>query len=123
MKQTVYWKAPAEMTEAEEPKVEDSAPEEFGGLRISLTKIGGALLVAACCLLLFLLRAALSWWALLLLAVPGYLFLEWLGEKVFADKYGWSTAQVGFSLKRIILGVLLVVAMSGIILILWRWAH
>ena len=123
MKQPVYWKGPPEVSESEEPTAEDSAPGNFSGFSISLIKIGGFLLVAVCCILLFLLNAVLSWWALLMLALPAYLFLEWLGEKVFADKYGWSTAQVGFSVTRIILGVSLVVAVFGVIFMLWRWAN
>ncbi len=121
MRKPIYWKAQEKIPEANEMRVEDSAPENFSSLRISLIKIGGFILFAACCLLLFLLNAALSWWVLLLLALPMYLFLEWLGEKVFAEKYGWSTLQVGFSITRIILGVLLVLAFLGGIFLLWRW--
>lgn len=123
LKQTVNRKASREMAEDEETKVEDSAPENFGGLRISTIKIGGLLLIIACCLFLFLLNAALSWWALPLLAAPVYLLLEWLGKKVFAEKYGWSTAQAGFSLTRIIFGVVLLASILGLIFILWRWTH
>ena len=119
MRKSVYWKAQEVVRETEEMQTEDSAPENFSSLGLSLIKIGGFIVFAACCLLLFLLKAALSWWVLLLLALPAYLFLEWLGEKVFAEKYGWSTSQVGFSITRIILGVLIVLAFFGIIFLLW----
>jgi hypothetical protein len=120
MRKPIHWKAQEEISAAEEIREEASAPENFSSLRISLIKIGGFILFAACCILLLLLNAALSWWVLLLLGLPMYLFLEWLGEKVFAEKYGWSTSHVGFSITRIILGVLLVLVFLGIIFLLWR---
>ena len=122
MRKPTHWKAQEVVAETEEMRAGDSATEDFGSLRISLIKIGGFLMFAACCLLLFLLNAALSWWVLLLLALPAYFFLERLGKKVFAEKYGWSTSQVGFSLTRIVVGVLLVLAFFGGIFMLWRWA-
>jgi hypothetical protein len=121
VKQPVYWKAPAEIARTEESKLETPG-QESGGLRISLLKIGGFLLFAACYLLLLFLNAVLSWWVLLLLALPGYLFLDWLGERIFADKYGWSTSQVGFSLTRIIFGVLLVLMASAAAYVIVRLA-
>ena len=98
---------------SEDRKVEDSDRAAYGGLRISLIKIGLFLLCTGLWLLWLFLSAALSWWMLLILAVPVYLGSEWLGEKVFSRKYGWSTEQVGFSPKRIALGVLLVLGLSA----------
>jgi hypothetical protein len=117
MRKPICWKDQEEIPAAEEMRAGDAAPENFNSLRISLIKIGGFIVFAACCLLLFLLNAALSWWVLLL---PAYLFLEWLGEKVFAEKYGWSTSQVGVSITRIIFGALVVLAFFGVIFWLWR---
>lgn len=103
----------------EEKKIGDSDPAEYGGLRISLIKLGLLLLCASFGLLLLLLHAAFGWWLLLFLALPIHLVSEWVGEKVFASKYGWSTAQVGFSPKRIAFGVLLVLGLSaGVYLVL-----
>lgn len=123
MRKSTHWKSREVVTETEEMLAGDSATENLGSFRISLIKIGGFILFAACCLLLLLLNAALSWWVLLLMALPAYLFLGWIGKKVFAEKYGWSTSQVGFSVTRIIVGVLLVLAFFGGIFMLWRWAR
>src|SRR5688572_4966614 len=91
----------------EDRRVEDPALHPYRGLRGSLIKIGFLSLFAGFWLLLLLLYAALSWWLLLILAAPLYFLGVWLGAKVFATKYGWSTEQVGFSPTRILLGVLL----------------
>ena len=85
-------------------------------------KLGGFLAFAACGVLLLLMEVTPIWWALLVLAVPAYFFLGWFGGKVFADKYGWSTEQVGFSPLRIFVGVLLALAAAGVALLLWRLA-
>jgi hypothetical protein len=70
------------------------------GLRVSLLKLGLFLLwVSFCLLLLFI--SAFGWWVLLVLALPIHALAQWIGDRVFADKYGWSTEQVGFSVKRI----------------------
>jgi hypothetical protein len=122
MAKPVHWTVKEEVRETARMQTGDSLPENFSGLRISLIKLGGFIIFAASCLLLLLVNAALSWWALLLPALPVYLFLAWLGEKVFAEKYGWSTSQVGFSITRIILGVSVVLAFFGAIFLLWRWA-
>jgi len=101
-------------------KREDCDPAAYGGFRLSLIKIGLLLLCAGFLLLLLLLNAALAWWILLILALPLYLASEWLGEKVFATKYGWSTEQVGFSPKRIAFGVLLVLGVSAMVYLISR---
>jgi hypothetical protein len=105
---------------SENGKVGDSDPAEYRGLRISLIKLGLLLLCASFCLLLLLLNAALAWWLLLILALPIHLVSEWVGDKVFATKYGWSTEQVGFSPKRIALGVLLVLSLSAGVYLVFR---
>ena len=100
---------------SEDRKVADPYPHTYGGLRGSLIKIGVLLLFAGFWLLLLLLYAALSWWLLIILAAPLYLVGEWLAEKVFATKYGWSTEQVGFSPMRILLGVLLILGIAAVV--------
>jgi hypothetical protein len=105
---------------SEDRKVEDSDPAKYGGLRLSVIKIGLLLLCAGFLLLLILLNAALPWWILLILALPLYLVSQWAGEKVFATKYGWSTERVGFSPKRIAFGVLLVLGVSAVIFLVSR---
>ncbi len=94
----------------------------FSSLKISLIKIGGLGLIAVCGLFLLLLSGSPGWLGSLFLALPIYLFLDWLGRKVFAEKYGWSTSQVGFSVTRIILGVLFVLAFSAVIFWVSQWA-
>lgn len=122
MKQPVYWKAPAEIARPKEAESETPTPENFSGLRVSLVKIGGFFLFAACLLLLLFLNSALEGWALLLYGLPSYLILGWLGENIFADKYGWSTSQVGFSFTRIIFGVLLAITAFGVAYLIFRLA-
>ena len=102
----------------EDRKVRESDANEYWSLRISLIKLGLLLVCLSFCLFLILLNNA-AWWLLLVLALPISLVSEWLGEKVFASKYGWSTEQVGFSPKRIAFGVLFVLGVSaGIYLVL-----
>ena len=105
---------------SEDRKVEAPDPAVYGGFRVSLIKIGLFLLCAAFWFLLLLLNAALTWWILLILALPTYLVTEWVGERVFAAKYGWSTEQVGFSPKRIALGVLLVLGIAAAVYLVFR---
>ena len=81
------------------------------GVRVSLVKLALFLVwVGFCLLLLFI--SSFGWWVLLVLALPIHAVTQWLSDRVFADKYGWSTQQVGFSLKRIAFGVLLVLGLG-----------
>lgn len=105
---------------SEDRNVETPHPAVYGGFRVSLLKIGLFLLCAAFWFLLLLLNAALTWWMLLILALPTYVVTEWVGAKLFAAKYGWSTEQVGFSPKRIALGVLLVLGISAAAYLVFR---
>lgn len=98
---------------SDDRKVEASNAAGYGGLRISLIKIGLLLLFTGFCSLVLFLQATLSLWVLLILVLPLYVLSEWLTENVFAAKYGWSTEQVGFSPKRIAFGVLLVLVVSA----------
>jgi hypothetical protein len=89
------------------------------GLKVSLIKLGLFSLWVVFCLLLLFISNLFGWWMLVILALPIYAVAQWVGDKVFADKYRWSTEQVGFSLKRIIFGVLLVLGLGvGTFLIL-----
>jgi len=83
------------------------------GLRVSLLKLGLFLLWVSFCLLLLFINSVFGWWVLLVLALPIHALAQWVGDRVFADKYGWSTEQVGFSLKRIALGVSLVLSLGA----------
>src|SRR5687768_12947365 len=49
-----------------------------------------------------------SFLLLVLLAIPAFLCEEWLADKVNIKNSGWSTAEVGFSIRRIIYGVIIV---------------
>ena len=105
---------------SEEEILGNSEARGFGGLRISVIKLGLLSICVSSCFLLLFLHAALVWWLLLILALPIELASAWLGGKVFADKYGWSTAQVGFSLKRIAFGVLLAMGLSTGVYFVWK---
>jgi hypothetical protein len=96
----------------EDRKAGESAATEYGSLRISLIKIGLLLVFVCFCFFLIFLNSA-AWWLPLVLALPISLVAEWLGEKVFAAKYGWSTEQVGFSPMRIAFGVMLILGVSA----------
>ena len=82
------------------------------GLRVSIIKLGLFLLFVSFCLLLLFINSVFGWWALLILAWPIHAVTRWVSDRVFADKYGWSTEQVGFSPKRIAFGVLLVLGLG-----------
>jgi hypothetical protein len=82
------------------------------GLRVSLLKLGLFLLWVGFCILLLFINSVFGWWMLLVLALPLHALAGWIGARVFADKYGWSTEQVGFSLKRIAFGVFLVLGLG-----------
>ena len=108
----------------EEQKTLEAKANEYGGFRNSITKVGLFLLWVAFCLFLLTLNNTFGWWILVVLAIPIYLLAQWIGDKVFATKYGWSTEQVGFSVKRIAAGVLLIVGLGAgtyIILRLFNW--
>jgi hypothetical protein len=83
------------------------------GFRVSLLKLGLFLLWVSFCLLLLFINSVFGWWVLLVLALPIHAIAQWIGDRVFADKYGWSTEQVGFSLKRIAFGVFLVLSLGA----------
>ena len=56
-----------------------------------------------------------NWLVWLLLAIPAFLCEEWLADKVNANNSGWSTAEVGFSIRRIIYGVVIVLLFFGLV--------
>lgn len=97
---------------------------EYGGFRNSIIKVGLFLLWVAFCLFLLMLDHTFGWWILVVLAIPIYLVAQWLGDRVFATRFGWSTEQVGFSVKRIAAGVLLILGLGAgtyIVLSLFTW--
>ena len=99
---------------SEDRKVADPAPNSYRGFRGALVKIGLLLLLAGFWMVMLLLYSALSWWMLVIVALPLYVLGEGLAEKVLSAKYGWSTEQVGFSPRRILIGVLLVLGMAAV---------
>ena len=56
-----------------------------------------------------------SWLLWLLLLIPCFLCEEWLAEKVNTERSGWSTAEAGFSVWRILYGVILVLLFFGVV--------
>jgi len=56
-----------------------------------------------------------NWILFLLLFIPCYACGEWLSGKIFAEGSGWSTADSGFSVLRIVYGVILVLLLFGVI--------
>lgn len=68
-------------------------------------------------LLLGVISTSVGWVAIIPLAIPFYIFSEWLSGKLFTAEAGWSTSQTGFSLKRIIVGVVVLSALVFAVLI------
>ena len=55
------------------------------------------------------------WFVFLLLLLPCYACEEWLSGKIFTEHSRWSTANSGFSILRIIYGVVLALLLIGLI--------
>ena len=100
---------------SDDGKAGDSVARGYGGFKLSVIKFGLFMAWATFVLLLSFLNAALKWWMVLILALPLSFLTEWVGGKVFAGRYGWSTEQVGFSPKRIVIGVLLILGVSAVV--------
>lgn len=65
-----------------------------------------------------------SWVVFLLLLIPCYACEEWLSEKIFTERSGWSTAESGFSVLRIMYGLILALLLFGAIYgltLIGRW--
>ena len=86
---------------------------EYSGLRLSLIKVALFLVWVSYCWLLLLLKSTFGLWVMVIVAVPTILVAEWLGARVLANKYGWSTLQVGFSIRRIVFNVLLILGLGA----------
>jgi len=92
---------------------DDPHAGEYSGLRLSLIKFALFLVWVSYCWLLLLLRDTFGLWVMLILALPTILVAEWLGARVFANKYGWSTLRAGFSIRRIVFNVLLILGLGA----------
>ena len=71
------------------------------GLWLSIDSSGGKIFYAA----LFL--------------IPNYCCGEWLGGKIFSEESGLSISKSGFSILRIIVGVLIVLVVFGVVFGIW----
>ena len=81
-------------------------------------KLGTTLKIFLCVTVLVLsvavwLSSGRSWIAVLLLTFPVYLCEEWLSQALFKRGSRWSTAESGFSIVRILVGVVVVVSMNS----------
>ncbi|SRR6266496_365931 len=56
-----------------------------------------------------------SWLVLLLLSLPCYACEEWLGGKIFTEESRWSVSKSGFSIWRVIFGVVVVLLFFGVV--------
>jgi hypothetical protein len=101
------------------PLIEESeVPRLVGASRFSdLTK-------AVACLLFLAVSAGLwlsihSSWAkalyYLLFLIPNYACGEWLGSKIFSQQRGLSISESGFSVLRVLVGVIFVLLLFGLI--------
>ena len=65
-----------------------------------------------------------KWFVFLLLLLPCYACEEWLSGKIFTERSRWSTSVSGFSILRIIYGVILTLLLFGVIYgltVIVRW--
>jgi hypothetical protein len=92
---------------------DDPHAGEYSGLRLSLIKFALFLVWVSYCLLLLLLSSTFGLLVMLTVAVPTILVAEWLSARVLANKYGWSTLPSGFSIKRIVFNVLLILGLGA----------
>jgi hypothetical protein len=92
-------------------------------------RIGTGLKAMACLAFLVLslvlwLMTGRSWLVFILLLLPCYACEEWLSGKMFTERSRWSTSESGFSIFRIIYGVILTLLLFGVIYgltVIVRW--
>lgn len=107
MPEPIYWKS-------KQGDETDGSSRKAGK---SIGKVRTAVGIIACIVFLGIswLVGLSNWILYLLLFIPCYACGEWLSGKIFAEGSGWSTAESGFSVLRIICGVILVLLLFGVI--------
>ncbi len=115
-----------ESGESDESKDESREKFKEGRVKTGL-KVAACLTFLVFSLVLWLMSGR-SWLVLLLLSLPCYACEEWLGGKIFSEQSRFnrfSVSQSGFSIWRIVLGVIVVLCFFGIVyvarLIFLRW--
>lgn len=112
MKQPIHWKANKE--ENQQPLESSTRNKANDTLKLILC----LLFLIASSGLWIVVGSQFRWLVFLLLVVPGYACGEWLSSKIFSENSGLSISQSGFSILRIIYGVIIAVALLGCIYIL-----
>lgn len=102
------------MGEQENDRIkEDGTPPNRHGVSTGLKAVACfAFLVLS---LVLWLMSGRKWFVFLLLLLPCYACEEWLSGKIFSEHSRWSTAESGFSILRIVYGVILAVFLFGVI--------
>lgn len=106
MPEPIYWKS----KQSDEASVSSRAERKWIG------KVRTGVGIIACIVFLGIswLAGRSSWLLFLLLFIPCYACGEWLSGKIFSERSGWSTAESGFSVLRIIYGVILTLLLLGV---------
>ena len=99
-----------------EPEISRSTDVRSAGKH----KLRTAVKAVACVVFLVLslvlwLMSGRSWFVFLLLLIPCYACEEWLSAKIFTEHSRWSTTESGFSVLRIVYGLILALLLFGTI--------
>jgi hypothetical protein len=108
---------------------QSSTNNDNGGEPSSKDRLSTRLKVAGCVAFLVLsvalwMMSGRSWFLWLLLLIPCFLAEEYLAEKVNTQSSRWSTAESGFSVLRIVYGLILALLIFGAIyglILIARW--
>ena len=87
----------------------------LGGNSLSTGLKGVACLAFLVMSVVLWLLSGRSWFVFVLLLLPCYACEEWLSGRIFTEPSRWSTAESGFSILRIIYGVILALLLLGLI--------
>ena len=84
----------------------------------STNRLSTRVKVVACVAFLVLsiilcLMSGRSWLLWIVLLIPCFLCEEWLADKVNIERSGWSTAEAGFSIWRILYALILLLLFFG----------
>jgi hypothetical protein len=115
MPETIYWKR----------KQGDEADGSSRVERKWIGKVKTAAGIMACIVFLGLswLAGRSSWLLFLLLFIPCYACGEWLSSKIFSENSRLSVSRSGFSVVRIIYGVILALLLFGAIYVVGLLFH
>ena len=116
MKKPVFWKASLEPKDKEGPTPSSALPDW-------LKVIGCVAFLIFSIYFWYLMNGSLFYY--ILFSLPTFICGEYLGELIFTDHSGLSNSESGFSILRIVAGVVFVLVLFGVIygiVFILRWA-